>query len=337
MNAHEQRRLNDANGLHYLHCFGWLRTAELGKLMWPDSPASRQAADRLARSWIERHLVISRELPDGAGRALVLATAGVRLLSENGIEATSGKDIGRFPSKGWLPPASWRHDLIACGVLCALHQRGYKVIPEAQIRRLGERLAKVPDGLALKDGETIWLESENARKTGPEMNRLADALVAVATGQAAPVAGFKPTAAMVAFLPSALDERGHVLRHQERVRRAVSAHAKSDLTLHWAACTLLGAAGIGNVTFSAETILADHPGRILKVLDARGWKQDEDGCLSVTYSDHRAIVWQDERGIWSSCVETIDGDLVEPACHAENLSAAKRETAVVLARISARQ
>lgn len=333
MNAHEQRRRNDATGLHHLHCFGWLRTVELGKLMWPQSPASRQAADRLARSWIERRLVICRDLPDGAGRALMLATAGVKLLAEEGVAAASGKDIGRFPSEGWLPPASWRHDLIACGVLCALHQRGYRVIPEAQIRRLGERLAKVPDGLATKDETVIWLEVENARKTGPEMRRLAEALVAVASGKAALVAGVRPSTAMVAFLPSALDERGHVLSHQERVRKAVATYAQSDLTLYWAACTPLGTAGVGSVDFSSETIHSDRTARILKILESSGWSVDDDGSLTVSYAAYRAFVWKDEQDHWSYCVETDAGLLVEPAAYAESITMAKRGAASVLARM----
>ena len=171
----EQRRLKDANGLLFVYQFGWLRTAELGKLMWPDSPASRQAADRLARSWIERQFVIVRDLPDGAGRALVLAKAGVRLLAENGIESGSGKSIGKLNGDDWLPPASWRHDLIAHGVLCELHRLGYTVYPEMELRRRASSHPKIPDGFAIKSGEGIWLEVENARKSGKEMHNLADA------------------------------------------------------------------------------------------------------------------------------------------------------------------
>ncbi|WP_156894947.1 hypothetical protein [Janthinobacterium sp. 1_2014MBL_MicDiv] len=329
---HEQRRLNDANGLLFVYQFGWLRTAELGKLLWPDSPASRQSADRLARAWIERQLVIVRKLPDGAGRALVLATAGVRLLAENNIAAGIGKDIGRHTADGWLPPASWRHDLIAHGALCELHRLGYQVYPEMELRRHAGNHPKIPDGFAVKGGEGIWLEVEHARKSGKEMRRLADALSIAADGQAASIAGLKPNAAMVAFLPSAVDERGHILSHQTRVRNAIQAVAKNDLSIYWAKCTLIGSAGVGKVDIQQERIGADYTNRILKILDARGWHENQDGDgVYSTYNKHITYVWEDEHG-WCYSVDTIDGKPIE-ANRADNITSAKRAAASVLAQL----
>ena len=326
---YEQRRLHDANGLLFVYQFGWLRTAELGKLLWPDSPASRQAADRLARSWIERQLVIVRELPDGAGRALVLATGGVRLLAENNIVAGSGKDIGRFTSDGWLPPASWRHDIIGHGVLCELHRRGYRIYPEMELRRYANDHAKIPDGCAVKDNQTIWLEIEHARKSGKEMRNLAHALSIVASGQAASIVGIKPTIAMVAFLPSSVDERGYILSHQTRVRNAIQTVAKSDVSIYWAKCTLLGSAGVGQVDIQEESISVDRASSVLRILNASGWR-DHDGGLVATYGQHIVHVWDDDHG-WSYAVETIDGQPIE-ANYAANITAAKRAAASVLAR-----
>lgn len=325
----QQRRLNDTNGLLFVYQFGWLRTLELGKLMWPDSPASRQAADRLVRSWIERQLVIVRDLPHGAGRAFVLAAAGVRLLAENSITAGSGKDIGQLNDDGWMPPATWRHDLIANGVLCELHRRGYRVFPEIELRRRAENHPKIPDGLAIKGSHVIWLEVEHARKSGKEMRKLADALSIVAAGQAASIASFKPNSIMVAFLPSAVDERGHVLSHQTRVRNAIHAVAKSDLSIYWAKCTLLGSAGVGQVDIQKEQISADRASRILQILESSGWRPHQSGGLSVTYGKHIAYVWDDEHG-WSYAVETIDGQPVD-GNYAANITEAKRAAASVLA------
>jgi len=331
MNPFEQRRLKDAKGLLFVHRFGWLRTAELGKLMWPDSPASRHAADRLARSWIERQLVIVRDLPGGAGRALVLAAAGVRLLAENGIEAGSGKGIGRLNDEGWLPPASWRHDLIGHGVLCDLHRRGYDVYPEMELRRLAEGYPKIPDGFAVKDGEGIYLEVENARKSGYEMRKLADALSIVASGQAASIAGFKPNSAMVAFVPSAIDERGYNLSHQTRVRNAIQAVAKNELSIYWAKCTLRGCAGVGKVDIQKEQLSTDRASRILKVLDSWGWHPHQEGGTYSSYNKHIAHVWENEYG-WGYSVHTFGGHLLE-SNHASDHTDAKRMAASVLARI----
>ena len=323
--------MNDANGLLFVYKFGWLRTCELGKLLWPESPASRQAADRVARSWIQRQLVIARSLPDGAGRALVLAAAGVRLLAENGIEAGSGKDIGRFNDHCWLPPATWRHDLIAHGVLCKLHHLGYRVYPEAELRRQAVTHSKIPDGFAVKGNEGIHLEVEYSRKSGNEMRKLANSLSIAASGQSQAIVGVKPTAAMVAYLPSAMDERRYVLNHRMRVRNAIQVATANDLTIYWAKCTLLGNAGVGQVEFQKEVIGTDRVSRIKRIMEATGWHHHSNGALAATYGQHIGYVWHDEHG-WSYAVETIDGQPIE-ANYASNLSEAKRSAASVLARL----
>lgn len=331
-NAHQQRRLKDTQGLLFIHQFGWLRTAELGKLLWPGMATARQSADRLARSWIERRLVLPRQLPDGAGRALVLAAAGVVLLAREGIAANSGKDIGKITGTHWQAPITWRHDLLAHGVLCELHRRGYTVYPEAELRRSNSHLVKIPDGLAVKDQDVLWLEVENARKTGKAMRTLAQALAIVASGQAVAVYGFKPSAALVAHVPSVLDERGYAVGHKQRVSDAVAKAIAADISLHWAECTLLGTAGVGTVSFSKDRIASDRAGKVLQVLEAGGWQQDDAGVLSVSYSNHRAFIWQDEGGNWSFAIETLAGVPVT-GDYAQSISEAKRDAACALAAL----
>jgi hypothetical protein len=256
---------------------------------------------------VKRGLVLERELPEGAGRALVLATAGVRLLAEEGVEAQSGKDVGKLvPGKGWhpplkwnpdwLPPLTWRHDLLAAGVLVEFHRLGYKVLPEAHIRRHAGAMAKVPDGLAVRDENVFWLEVESARKSGPSMRELADALCAAAEGEATPVLGHKPTHAIVAYRNSDKDERGHALNHRARVRAAVAAAASQEVTLVWARCTLRGA-GVGSITFESEAIASDRAAHIFKTMD---WHPDphEAGVLVARYGNHIARLREDDYG-WS--------------------------------------
>lgn len=337
MDAYAQRRINDRDGLDWVQRFGWLRTHELGPLLWPNNSTARQQADRLARSWLKRKLVLARELPERAGRALVLASAGIRLLAEEGIEAVSGKDIGEMipgswhpPLKynrkllaKWLPPLTWRHDLLAAGVLVELSRKGYEIFPEAHIRRHAGALAKVPDGLARKDGIVMWLEVEAARKTGKPMRELADALCAVATREAAPVLGLRPTHALVAYRADAEDERGHTLSHRARVRAAVATAAKRDISIMWASCTIRGAAGVGSVTLETETIQADRASAILKRME---WHPDttEEGVLVASYSPYLARVWEDEYG-WSYQIDE------RPAGYADDMKAAKRACAETIA------
>lgn len=163
------------------------------------------------------------------------------------------------------------------------------------------------------------------------MHKLADALCIAASGQAASIAGFKPNAVMVAFLTPVVDERGHTLNHQTRVRNGIQAVAKTDLSIYWAKCTLLGSAGVGQIDIQKEQISADRASRILQILEASGWRPHRSGGLAVAYNKHIAYVWDDENG-WSFAVETIDGKPVE-ANYATNITEAKRAAASALARI----
>ncbi|MGJ7520231.1 hypothetical protein ACSFA0_07010 [Variovorax sp. LT1P1] len=334
MNQHDQRRLKDARGLFFLRQFTWLRSFELGKLMWPDILANRQSADRLVRDWLARRLVIARDLPDGAGRALVLATAGVRLLAEQGVVAVSGKDIGKLThGGGWSPPLTWRHDLLATGIMCELHRLGFVIHPEAELRRSADLGVKIPDGICVRGQQVLWLEVESARKTGPEMRKLAMAICLAATASAPVVAGFKANGALVGYVPGALDERGFALSHQKRVRRAIQLASRTDIDIQWAECSLLGSAGVGAVTFSRERIQADGVARVLQRLDAGGWHPQLDGSVGANYADHRVFVWEsDEVWRWSYAVETRDGTPVD-AGYAETFDDAKRACATWLAKV----
>lgn len=312
MDAYAQSRTNDLVGLGWLSRFGWLRTAELGKLLWPASRSARQQADRLARRWLERKLVLARDLPDGAGRALVLATAGVRLLAEVDSSAASGKDIGSVTGETWRPPLSWRHDLLAAGVLAELHRQGWAVFPEREIRQRQSDLAKFPDGLAVRGTDVAWLEVERASKTGPNGRQLTDALCAVGTGEAVTVLGHKPTIALVAYEPSARDSRGYAIDHRARITAAVAAATRKPVAVLWAACELRGPAGLGAVEFERETIQADRAAAVRKVIEAGGWRADENGCLVATYGSTVCYVWEDEHG-WSYAISDSNANY-ESSC-----------------------
>ena len=306
MDAHAQRRINDRDGLTWLARFGWLRTTELGPLLWPNSTA-RQQADRLARSWLERRLVLARELPERAGRALVLSTAGVRLLAEFGVDAASGKDLGKMLDGEWLPPLTWRHDLLAAGVLVALHRRGWAVYPEREIRQRAGWLAKLPDGIAVRGADVAWLEVERASKTGAPGRQLADALCAVGAGEAVAVLGHRPTVGLVAYQPEAMDSRGCAIDHRARIKAAVAAATKRDVRVLWARCTLRGPAGLGTVEFELETVQADRAAAILKRLEWRP-SSEEAGVLVAGYARHLARVWEDDCG-WGYQVDDRPGAL----------------------------
>lgn len=333
MQNHELRLRNDLAALRFIHLFSWLRITSLGTLMKPHTATSLEAGSRLARSLISRQLVLARRLPEGAGQALVLAAAGVRLLAEHGIHAVSGKSIGRTVGKEWIPSTAWKHDILAHGVLCELFKLGYAVMPEAEIRRRAGILAKLPDGLARSpDGTWLWLEIENARKSGPHMRRLADAIAAVSEAQIE-VCGVRPSRCLVAYWNHSQDERGYRVNHRERITKAIAAQARSDIQLTFAECSRKGNAGISNIVFSETTVPADHTSAILNLLNANGWYPDEkSGVCKANYGNCTAYVWQDldAPGTWSydaECDEKGSGQ----AGYSDSISEAKRHAAELIA------
>ncbi|WP_313818822.1 hypothetical protein [Cupriavidus sp.] len=334
MNTFEQRHQNSIKALHWVHRFGWLRATELGILMWPQHASQQVLGSRLAKQLVERQLVIERRLPEGAGRALVLAAAGVRLLAEIGVGATSGKDIGKELGEHWIPALSWRHDLAAHGVLAALYKNGYEVFPELELRRQVGRIAKLPDGLARKGGDVLWLEVESARKSGPEMRKLAAAVCAVADGAMPPVVDLTPTVPMVAYYADATDERGHQLDHRARVTRAVQGAAKRPTEVMWAACLYRGA-GIGKMVLERETLIPDAALAVLRVMDAGGWRPlpDADDVSCATYGGLQAQVWNDDMHGWSCII--VDNSTLDPVGHALQASSISAAKLAAAARIAA--
>ena len=327
----EMRHDNDVLGLGWIHQFGWMRSVELGRMMWPNDQHSRTRADRVIRGWIERGLVIERKLPDGARRAVVLSEAGARLLNGTAITgASSGKDWGETDGLRWKPNANWRHDLLATGVLTHLYEDGYEVIPEKTLRRENPALVKIPDGLAWNSQRVIWLEVENARKTGAAMKNLAEAICVVATGACKPVSGHKPTLPILAFVTDGKDERGLQLNHPMRVSKAIQIAAKEEVTLGWAECSLAGC-GVTAVKLQIERIQANRALKILSILNAGGWQEDSNGCQVAQYGGFTATIWFDDLMGWSYQVEGVGTH--EPAGQAENISEAKYGCANVLTKL----
>jgi len=333
MNNHELRLRNDLAALRFIHHFSWLRAAELGTLMKPHTATAPEAGARLARSLVKRRLVLARKLPEGAGHALLLATAGVRLLSEYGIPATSGKSIGYTSGACWTPPSTWKHDLLAHGVLCELFKRGYEVLPEAEIRRRSSNMAKLPDGLVRapgNQGQWHWLEVEHARKSGQHMHHLAAAIAAVSLGQVE-LCGVRPTRCIVAYFATTIDERGHQLDHRTRVSKAVATTAPHDIAITFAECARKGAAGVGEVQLITTAVVADLTSAILKRLNANGWHHDaNNGVMQAHYGRYTAFIWQDDdvEDRWSYQIEQ-DGNPT-PAGYAEKISDAKRCAAALI-------
>jgi hypothetical protein len=220
---------NDRIGLNWIWEFGWLRSVELGKLLWPGNSHSTIYGCNLTKKWRDKGYVIERVLPENAGSAYVLASAGVELLAGYGISAKTGKDWGDTFDNKWIAPRWWKHDLLTSGVLTVLYERGFQIIPERKIRRANPDIKKIPDGIYGKRGFYTWLEVESHRKTSSHMDQMAKSLLAVDLGNAPELSGIKCSYSSIAFADNSTDERGHTLNHNLRVITALKKHAHSEV------------------------------------------------------------------------------------------------------------
>lgn len=250
----------DKIGLNWIWNFGFLRPQELGLLLWPKSTHSTKNAERIARKWLADGLILRRTLPKHAGTVLVLSKAGAEFLShEFGIDAKSGKDIGEMTAGVWSPPKTWRHDILAAGVLALMRRDGHTIYPEQKLRRENPNKL-VPDGIALtiKDGTpyAVWIEIESARKTGKRMDTMCKSLIAAASGTSVKLSGITCTQAAVAYDPAQTDERGYELDHHQRVINALRKFARSDFPVHFLELKKTGV-GITGYTLKTGVIEAD--------------------------------------------------------------------------------
>lgn len=308
MNSTHIGQQNDYVGLTFTCKFGLLRAQELGLLLWPNTARhGYPQACRLAKTWVDRGLVIARTFPEGHGRAFVLSKKGatylkkieqivgnrcVEMICEPGIVYRTGANIGSMEAGVWTPPASWKHDLISHGVLARLPAMGWTVYPENQIRTSGDWSGKIPDGLAKRGEQVLWLETECAIKNGRKKQRpLVDGLDLASKGSLQKVMGMQPTMATVAFDADATDSRGYRLDHRTRVTSAVKKVIKQDLKITWFECTTENF-GVKKMAPIEEIVRATPGIKVLQIMDASGWRAvpGSDCALQVYYGDYRAEV-----------------------------------------------
>lgn len=283
----------DKSGLTYIRNFGWLRTQELGRILWPKNKFAIKYAERQTRKWLKNELVIARNLPNHNGTAYVLGEKGVRFLAENAnIMAKSGKDWGDT-NKIWTAPIWWKHDLLANGLLALLYEQGYQVVPERQIRRENPGILKIPDGLAIKGNNVIWLEVESHRKSGKFMDDMVKAILNIHDAPA--LSGFQPNRAVVAYAKTSRDERIYNLNHELRVTEGIKRQAQKDVDLDFIELELVGA---GPVKFSYynKPIESD---RVRVEMSNIFWDKQPDGSLQGMLNGTLIVIEKGDDGIYS--------------------------------------
>lgn len=293
---------NDIDGLTWIYRFGWLRSKELGQLLWPNNGSSQKYAEAIVRKWLKHQLVLTRKLPLRAGSGIVLSHRGAEFLRLHGVPATSGKDWGETKHGIWKAPLAWQHDLFSMGVLAAFHELGYAIIPERELRRKHE-CKKIPDGLVISpDGkQVLWVEVENVRKDGACKQHLVETLLKVAAGNAQILDGHRATGTLLCFVENARDEKGHVLDHVLRVSNAIKRTAKQAFQLDLGKITLAGA-GFGSVELEKVTIESDKTMNYLRRMEKIGWDLDDDGNKSCPVDGLEAIYRPTAQG-WAWRIE----------------------------------
>lgn len=334
--THDQRENNDIRGLLWLQKFGWLRADELGILMFPryQRESQRVAGSRLLRGWEKRKLVLLRTLENGAGIAAVLSLGGARFLRENGYDAATGKDLGELLKEVeiktpngvkikeiWRMSASQKHDLIATGVLARLHQLGYDIRSERELRAEKNEATKIPDGIAKAPGSEawIWIEIEHARKTGPKLKQLGEALALAAAAQIKKIGEIHCSAALVAYCDMR-DERGYAINHKARVLKAVSEHCENPVKLALAHFTTHGE-GVGTITLSETLVEPQKALAVLRILNANGWTKGEREILSSHYGKRKAFIWPESHNLWGWMIEGHMADYATAITEAKLLCA----------------
>ena len=304
MNGYEQQAQNDYSGLLWIKKFLWLRSYELGMLLWPGDPSwSRTRADRVIRSWSKRGLVILRELPERQGHAVFLSHKGAELLTDAGVYAKSGKDVGTIIDKIWQPPNDWKHHLLNSAVLARLHQGGYLILPEHEIKSTIPGLKKIPDGLAEKDGKWILLETEQSRKSGPHLRHLVQTIIEFARHGKDLTPKLRVAEVYISYAEKTQDERGHQLDHKKRIEAAIEKMLKGMIRITWIKCTQRKTF-TDLFSFNTHVYMCPKTRRILHILDEHGWhagKCEWDFAAHISYyGDTKVAVFQDERGIWNA-------------------------------------
>lgn len=168
----EIARQNELQVLKALHKFGWLRTRDLGALVWMRLPGKSKSAGfvpkpivvdavavRMAQITLARLRksgeVLWRQAPDGSF-IYGLTQLSARLLTGQGIPAKSAKDLVRRVSL-----SHYHHRRIANEISIVAKLEGYRVASEHEIAT-GQWLGgttgiagKKPDVL-VRDGKDIW-------------------------------------------------------------------------------------------------------------------------------------------------------------------------------------
>ncbi len=268
------RQQNDLSGLRWVLDFKWLRPVDLGLLLWPTSADGTRRAYKVIREWSKKKWVLERHHQELGCKVVVLTEPGAKFLRQNTIDyATSNSDWGRINNGTWRPAKDWRHDLICTRLALLLLHRGFAIKTERQVRAeyASSKPNKWPDLLAFDPADeiTYWIEVESSRKTGENMDALANTILKLEAGDATSLLNLNAYPA-VAFIEGSRDvQTGHRINHLMRIKNAVRQRAQSTV---WLTCFRLNQA---IMQFDHKEIQIDPAWMIqnLRAMAHRPWQE----------------------------------------------------------------
>jgi hypothetical protein len=251
-----------------------------------------------------------------------------------------GKDVDQKPGETWIPCHSWRHDLLAQGVLRKAWAGGSQILTEIEIRqsnsgrRINQKRAgfnadidiKIPDGLINFDGTWTAIEVERSGKFASYGYELARFVLAVSAGGTHICGRLVTRVAIVYEDPKRrhyLSDERHLADHFERVLAAVQRAMRPTQSVQ-----LIGipvsteAGGVEDMTERVQIVTYDFDKAARAWLQAQcapdAWRvaqykvKTQDGSIGA-----RQIFIKVERGLayWMLTVSKIEigRDLDQPA------------------------
>jgi hypothetical protein len=160
--------------------FGWMRLKEISMLIWKDTQEvmALTYAYKMIKKLETKQYVHLEKLEGEAGMAVLLTDIGIRFLSKNNVAVTKVK----FQGDKWVPPSTWKHDVLTTGIFVSIMNRNNLVIDNARYltdrectRILPESthpindnngLIKKPDLIIETNLGLLAIEIERAPKTG---------------------------------------------------------------------------------------------------------------------------------------------------------------------------
>lgn len=213
---------------------GWVSADLAGIWMWPTSASRVKSAERLIRRAVERGMLQPHQL-NLRTNIYLLTVVGARhidILEDpdlSGSESPWIRKIKNAKKKGiaWAAPMQLKHHARAIRFLGYLKAicPACRVFTDYEISRWNPDTAKRPDGLALIEGEVMWIEVEGSRKTGEAQKKLAETTVRILWGQAPKLqidyGQVQANRATFVIPQAGMDTRKVALNHKVRIENSL--------------------------------------------------------------------------------------------------------------------